>query len=89
MCDLDWRKEIPEPGAGIPLRQGFGSPRTMLERPDEEDSDFDIYLVGFIDNVSTLEKLQKPWLKKIPMDDPIYAGEIRIRGAEKLILEDL
>eukprot|EP00973_Karenia_brevis_P015026 2050633-Karenia_brevis.AAC.1 len=61
----------------------------MLERPEEEDAEFDIYMVGFVDIVKCLEDLRKPWLEKVPMDDPMHADELKIRGGEKSILKDL
>eukprot|EP00973_Karenia_brevis_P027993 3855219-Karenia_brevis.AAC.1 len=64
------------------MRPGFGTPKTVLGRPDEEDVEFDIYMVGFIDVVECLEKLRKPWLEKVPMDDPMNADELKIRSAE-------
>eukprot|EP00973_Karenia_brevis_P079104 10976387-Karenia_brevis.AAC.1 len=61
----------------------------MLERPEEEDGEFDIYMVGFIDIVECLENLRRPWLEKVPMDDPMHIEELEIRSAEKSILKDL
>eukprot|EP00973_Karenia_brevis_P040787 5645689-Karenia_brevis.AAC.1 len=61
----------------------------MLERPEEEDTEFDIYMVGFIDVVDSLEDLRKPWLEKVPMDDPMHADELKMRSTEKSIMKDL
>eukprot|EP00973_Karenia_brevis_P004269 586151-Karenia_brevis.AAC.1 len=46
-------------------------------------------MVGFIDIVDSLENLRKPWLEKVPMDDPMYADELMIRSKEKNIMKDL
>eukprot|EP00973_Karenia_brevis_P017790 2443554-Karenia_brevis.AAC.1 len=69
MCDLGWRRKLPEPGAGMPLRPGngipkVGTPESMLQRPEEDDGELDIYMVGFIDILECLEDLRKPWLEK-------------------------
>eukprot|EP00973_Karenia_brevis_P010950 1484571-Karenia_brevis.AAC.1 len=61
----------------------------MLERPEEEDGEFDIYMVGFIDVVESLEELRRPWLEKVPKDDPMHADELTIRSKEVSILRDL
>eukprot|EP00973_Karenia_brevis_P091689 12408675-Karenia_brevis.AAC.1 len=93
-ADLSWRRKLPETGAGMPLRPGFGAPKLgtpeeMLNRPEEDDEEFDIYMVGFIDAVEILEKLRKPWLEKVPMDDPMHADELTVRSKEKSVMKDL
>eukprot|EP00973_Karenia_brevis_P027156 3745223-Karenia_brevis.AAC.1 len=75
MADLQWRQRLPEPGAGMPLRPGFGIPEEVLERPEEDDPEFDIYMSGFIEITECLEKIRAPWLEKVPMDDPMNADE--------------
>eukprot|EP00973_Karenia_brevis_P021045 2894716-Karenia_brevis.AAC.1 len=46
-------------------------------------------MVGFIDVVEIFEKLRKPWLEKVPMDDPMHADELTVRSKEKSIMKDL
>eukprot|EP00973_Karenia_brevis_P061261 8520620-Karenia_brevis.AAC.1 len=71
-ADLGWRKKLPKPGAGMPIRPEFPAPKKALEKPEEEDVEFDIYMVGFIDVVECFENLRNPWLEKVPMDDPMH-----------------
>eukprot|EP00973_Karenia_brevis_P020293 2786654-Karenia_brevis.AAC.1 len=61
----------------------------MLDRPEEDDREFDIYMVCFIDVVESLEELRRPWLEKVPMDDPMHADELTMRSKEKSIMKDL
>eukprot|EP00973_Karenia_brevis_P095404 12427160-Karenia_brevis.AAC.1 len=36
-ADPDWRKQLPEPGAGMPMRPGYPVPEEIFERPPEDD----------------------------------------------------
>eukprot|EP00973_Karenia_brevis_P069234 9626777-Karenia_brevis.AAC.1 len=67
----------------MPLRPGFGVPKEELQRPEEDDPDFDVYMVDFIDATECLEKLRGPWLEKVPMDDPMNTDETTFRSTEK------
>eukprot|EP00973_Karenia_brevis_P087409 12118147-Karenia_brevis.AAC.1 len=73
----------------MPMRPGFGIPEEILERPPEDDPEFDIYMSEFIEVTGKLEKIRTPWLARVPMDDPMKADEGQYRSTEKVILEDL
>eukprot|EP00973_Karenia_brevis_P057603 8012185-Karenia_brevis.AAC.1 len=68
MADLQWRQKLPEPGAGMPMRRGFGLPDEILERPEDDDPEFDIYIYiymsEYVEVTESLEKIRAPWLEK-------------------------
>eukprot|EP00973_Karenia_brevis_P011069 1498590-Karenia_brevis.AAC.1 len=69
LADPKMREDVPDPSAGLPVKPKYVGEE--VPRPPEEDEEFDRYMEQFLRVMKNLNELRKPWLDRVPMDDPM------------------